>query len=189
MRQRKTKALRHHADDGVGNVAETQLPSDDVGVGLESRLPDVVSDQDDPRRAGLLIGLDQRPAKNGALLHDTKRGRADLRHGDRLRHGSADDHVPVAVTIRRKVLNGRQGVAPRHEVMKGRRFFTKTGGVDHHDRDNPRAAFKRQPGVHDLGVELEGDDAAPDREGHRHRSHHRQADVLDEQPQAEPDVQ
>ena len=51
------------------------------------------------------------------------------------------------------------------------------------------AAVKRQPGVHDLGVELEGDDAAPDREGHRHRSHHRQADVLDEQPQAEPDVQ
>ena len=158
-------------------------------VGRESRLPDVVSDHDDPRRAGLLIGLDQWPAKNGALLHDTKRGRADLRHGDRLRRGIADDHVPVAVTIRRKVLNGRQGVAPRHEVMKGRRSFTATGGVDHHDPDNPRAAFKRQPGVHDLGVELEGDDAAPDREGHRDRPHDRQADVLDEQPQGEPDVQ
>src|SRR6185436_312528 len=57
MRQGETKALRHHAHDGVGHVAETQLPSDDVWVGLESRLPDVVSDQDDPRRAGLLIGL------------------------------------------------------------------------------------------------------------------------------------
>ena len=158
-------------------------------VGLESRLPDVVSDHDDPRCAGLLIGVDQRPPKNGALPDDTKRGRADLRHRDRLRRGIADDHVPVAVTIRRKVLNGLQGVAPRHEVMKRRRSFIATGGVDHHDPDNPRAAVKRQRGVHDLGVELEGDDAAPDREGHRHRSHDRQADVLDEQPQGEPDVQ
>ena len=189
MRQGKTKALRHHAHDGVGHVAETQLPSDDVWVGRESRLPDVVSDDDDPRRAGLLIGLDQRPPKNGTLLHDTKRGRGDLRNRDRLRRGIADDHVPVAVAIRRQVRHGLQGVAPRDEVMKGRRPFTATGGVDHHDPDNPRAAFKRQRGVHDLGVELEGDDAAPDREGHRHSSHDRQADVLHEQPQGEPDVQ
>ena len=144
MRQGKTKALRHHAHDGVGHVAETQLPSDDVWVGRESRLPDVVSDHDDPRCAGLLIGLDQRPPKNGALPHDTKRGRADLRDCDRLRRGIADDHVPVAITIRRKVLHGRQGVTPRHEVMKGRRSFTGTGGIDHHDPDNPRAAVKRQ---------------------------------------------
>jgi hypothetical protein len=43
--------------------------------------------------------------------------------------------------------------------------------------------------VHDLGVELEGDDAAPDREGHRRGSHDRQADVLPEQPQGEPEIQ
>ena len=73
--------------------------------------------------------------------------------------------------------------------MKRRRFFTTTRGVGHHDRDNPLATFERQPGVHDLGIDLEADDAAPDREGHRHRSHHREADVLDEQPQSEPDVQ
>jgi hypothetical protein len=88
MRHGKAKTLWHHAHDGVGHVAETKLPSDDVWVGLESRLPDVVSDDDDPRGVGLLIGLDQRPAENGALPDDAKRGRADLRDRHRLRAAS-----------------------------------------------------------------------------------------------------
>jgi hypothetical protein len=114
---------------------------------------------------------------------------AALSDRDRLRHGIADDHVPVAVTKGREVLHRRQSVTPRREVMKGRRSLAARGGVDHHDPDNSRAALERQSGVHELGMELEGDDAAPDGEGHRDRSHDREADVLHEQPHREPDVQ
>jgi hypothetical protein len=96
-----------------------------------------VADHDDPRRAGLLVGLDERPPKNGTLPNEMKRGRANLRDRHWLRRGIAHDDVPVVVTVGRKVRHGLQGVAPRDEVVKGRRAFAATGGVDHHDPDNP----------------------------------------------------
>ena len=68
----KREPLWHHADNGVNDVAETELPSEHRRVTAESRLPHVVADHHDRRSVDVFIGFDNRASDRGRHAGDVE---------------------------------------------------------------------------------------------------------------------
>ncbi len=59
---REAEPLGHDADDRVDRRAKPDGAAEDVRVAAEARLPDIVSDDQHRRCAGLLVLVEERPA-------------------------------------------------------------------------------------------------------------------------------
>ena len=56
---------RHDSDDGVANSVQTDRLADDLGVGVETLAPDLVSENDDRGCAGRFVGGGEVAAQGG----------------------------------------------------------------------------------------------------------------------------
>jgi hypothetical protein len=59
MVDREAESLRHDADHGAHLAAESDLPADDGGIGLELTLPLFVGDHEHWRRVFALVLIEQ----------------------------------------------------------------------------------------------------------------------------------
>ena len=59
----KEELLRHDADHGVRGSPDSKCPTDDVGVAVQTRLPEVVPDDNHFRRTDYLVRGNECPAE------------------------------------------------------------------------------------------------------------------------------
>ena len=158
-------------------------------VAREAGPPQVVPEQDDERRARLFVS----GAENAA--HERPRGRdAERRGGDLRDFGRADvavggREVERDIPIRADVGHRPQRFAPHQEVVQRPRLGAARRRVPVPEQDDAIAAGQRQGGVGDQRGELESDGADPDAERHRQAADDREARVLHQHAEAEPEVE
>jgi hypothetical protein len=186
LRAREGEALRHDADDGRRNAGDADCASDDAGIAVKARLPQVVSDHGHRQRACSLVGFRQ-----GASEQRRNSQRAEGRAGhlggrDRLRQAVRDLQVPRDRAVRRKVVHRLERVAPDDEVVRRAELRTVRGCVPVLEDDDPVALRQRDGGKHELPNRLEGSGADPDRECHGEAAHDREHGVL--QQHAAPEL-
>jgi hypothetical protein len=148
-----------------------------------------VPDDDDGRRSGPLVRLDETPAHQRRDPRQPERRRADLGHLDRLAAAIAGDQVALERAVRAKVPHGRQLRAPRGEVVRHVRLHPTPLRVPVLDRHDATAVRQRERRANDLRDHLESGRADPDRERDGESADERQPRVPQQHPEAELEVQ
>ena len=108
----KREPFWHHADNGVNDVAEPELPSEHRRVTAESRLPHVVADHHDRRSVDVFIGFDNRASDRRRHAGDVEADGRDLRDLDRLGGSARDDQVAPDGAERADLLDRLELAAP-----------------------------------------------------------------------------
>src|SRR5690606_32772818 len=69
---RETIAFGHHADDRRVRMTELYFPADHRTIATKHALPHIVTDHEDIRAAGLLVGSNRQSAERRLYTRDTK---------------------------------------------------------------------------------------------------------------------
>jgi hypothetical protein len=117
---RESKACGHHADERVCRVGQADGAPDDIRIRVEAGAPQILTDDDDGRRASLLVAILERAAVQRRPGNDAERGRADLDASDGLDAAVLGDQVLFDLSGGPKLLDGRELTFPRGELEQRR---------------------------------------------------------------------
>ena len=146
MVHRKREALGHHADDRVVGGPEPDLLPKDGGVLPEARLPDVVADDDHPRRRVALIFGREKPSEQRGHPRHAKPARTHRRDAHHFRQPIARLQRRDVVLKRADLDDGRHLIPPGHEVVERLLILVVLRDVPVLERDDAVPFVERQRG-------------------------------------------
>jgi hypothetical protein len=124
----------------VRGFIEADGCTEDIRVAVEMMLPVVIADDQDGRRTGTLVLVEQRAADDGRDAGQPERRRRHRGDSHRPWWCVVRDQVVALVAERREILHRLERAAPLHEVVLG--CAVRTAGIrardepalDHHHR-------------------------------------------------------